>query len=1478
MSQRRIALLLLSFAISTAWALGGTVAPAYAESSWVVTSTEDTDGACNPGQCTLRAAIRAANASVGGDVITFDIAPAGPKTIVVGAGSNSSLPIILDSDVVIDATSQPGGGAHGIRLDDADAGGGEHGLILEGDRITIRGFTITRFDGWGILVWGGSSERIQGNWVGTSDGVTDQGTGDDGIRLEDGGSSLIGGPGSGEGNLVSGGNNDGIEIHDSNNNVVSGNMVGLTANGLSRLPNASTGIELSGTSSGNRVGGLLPEERNYASGNDGIGVQLIGNQLADGTCKTPEHNVVQGNYLGLDINGGRMSPSGNRGEGVALHVCARHNIIGGTNPAARNIISGNAADGVELDSTGGPGGTVAVCDNVVQGNYIGLSPSGLGRRDNFDDGVGLDNGACNNLVGGTEPGARNYISGNSNDGVDISHIGSNGNVVEGNVIGLGVNNSTIHNGWYGVMFRSKPQRNVVRGNVISGNAKGGIRMQDFQSYFNEVRQNLIGTDITGTAARANLGHGIWLFDGPNDNLISGNTIMWNSGAGIAIERPPGSTFSTRKNRITDNRMGGNGGLGIDLLPVAGLNPSDGINDDIQIGNNGIDSPVIIRATANGVRGTAPPNTSVEVYRSNPDAGETNGEGSALINTVTANAIGEWCLPQSGLTGTVTATATDTAGNTSEFAANTTVADDETVCGATAEPGLLFADDFTGPNGSPPANWTVTRSAGGTGAGASVQDNTLREDVILSPAQDGALQYVQARANNVQPNWSATRIDFLWQMQTDAGTTQTIGAFLTPQVATGNASNASDYLRVRVANGQLSLVRRVAGGSPTTIWSGPVTAGTTLRQFQLQLDGTNLRLYEGAVGSSPALRVGPMAHGLTWTSGHLYLHSHNSSAATPYLGRFDTVRIYDRGTTNTTALTVSAVAPLEGTTEVPTTSNAEASFSEVMDPNTINTSTFTLVKLGTGQPVSAQVGYDPVAKKAILDPDVDLEAGTAYTATLEGGASGIKDAAGNPLAADKVWSFTTAAQDTTPPETTIGSGPPGLTSSASATFSFSSSESNSTLECSLDNAAYSSCTSPQDYASLSDGSHIFEVRATDAVGNVDATPASRTWTVDTVAPETPLIDSPADNSQDNTGNIIVSGTAEPGTTVELFDGTSSRGTAQAGADGEWSKALTGVSDGSHTYTAKATDGAGNVSGASNARTVVVDATAPETIIESGPSGPTRSDSASFGFSASEPGSTFECSEDGAAFSICSSPKEFAALAEGSHSFEVRATDAAGNTDTSPARRTWAVDTTAPTLVSVAPTDSEIGVSTSTNVVITFSEEMDAKTIDGTTFALTKQDGTAPVGATVTYDAANKRAILDPNADLGEVATYLATVRGGAGGIKDLAGNVLEADKTWTFTTSLTAPGNLSASRSGSSSNQRIDLTWIDRSSVEAGFVVERSTTSNFASNLVTFRVGANATSFRDTALQRHTTYYYRVFAVDSAGRRSAPSTVAAVSTK
>ena len=231
-----------------------------------------------------------------------------------------------------------------------------------------------------------------------------------------------------------------------------------------------------------------------------------------------------------------------------------------------------------------------------------------------------------------------------------------------------------------------------------------------------------------------------------------------------------------------------------------------------------------------------------------------------------------------------------------------------------------------------------------------------------------------------------------------------------------------------------------------------------------------------------------------------------------------------------------------------------------------------------------------------------------------------DQAGNADASPATHTWTI---DTTAPNTTIGSGPADPTNSTSATFSFTSSETGSTFECRLGAGTFAACSSPATYTLLSEGAHVFEVRAIDAAGNTDPTPASRSWTVDTIAPAAPVIENPAEGSTSNTGGFTLSGTAEAGANVEIFEGLASRGTTTASAGGSWSKALTGVADGSHSYTARATDPAGNVSAASNSRTIVVDTAAPNTTIGTGPAGSTASTGAIFSFSADDPAATFEC---------------------------------------------------------------------------------------------------------------------------------------------------------------------------------------------------------------------------------------------------------------
>ena len=155
----------------------------------------------------------------------------------------------------------------------------------------------------------------------------------------------------------------------------------------------------------------------------------------------------------------------------------------------------------------------------------------------------------------------------------------------------------------------------------------------------------------------------------------------------------------------------------------------------------------------------------------------------------------------------------------------------------------------------------------------------------------------------------------------------------------------------------------------------------------------------------------------------------------------------------------------------------------------------------------------------------------------------------------------------------------------------------------------------------------------------------------------------------------------------------------------------LAEGAHTFAVRAIDTAGNVDPSPATRTFTVDTAAPDTTITSGPTGPTNSASASFAFTSTEPGATFECRLDTAAFAACTSPQAYSALAAGEHTFAVRATDAAGNVDATPATRTFTVDTTAPnTTIDSGPTGT-IGVTTADVHVLELGDGLDVRVPPG-----------------------------------------------------------------------------------------------------------------------------------------------------------------------
>ena len=97
-------------------------------------------------------------------------------------------------------------------------------------------------------------------------------------------------------------------------------------------------------------------------------------------------------------------------------------------------------------------------------------------------------------------------------------------------------------------------------------------------------------------------------------------------------------------------------------------------------------------------------------------------------------------------------------------------------------------------------------------------------------------------------------------------------------------------------------------------------------------------------------------------------------------------------------------------------------------------------------------------------------------------------------------------DTTAPIVSITEAPTILSNSSYLTFTFGS-EQGARFECSLDGAAFATCVSSKIYSAVAQGSHTFQVRATDGAGNASA-PTSYTWTIDSIAPETTITSSPA----------------------------------------------------------------------------------------------------------------------------------------------------------------------------------------------------------------------------------------------------------------------------------------------------------------------------------------------------------------------------------
>ena len=599
-------------------ALGLCAATVQAQTVFTVTHTGDA------GAGSLRRAIEDANANAGADVIEFNIPGDGPHTIQ----PFTPLPNITDP-VIIDGYSQPGSAANTnpvgqglntvlmIELSGQLLPGNVAGLTITAGESTVRGLVINNFPRQGILLETLGGNAVEGCFVGTDvTGTVSAPNGFSGVLVDNVSDNVIGGTSAASRNLLSGGNTfHGMALFGVGavDNRVEGNLIGTDVTGTTALGSVFFGVNVASGASNNVIGGTAAGAGNVISGNGSWGVAIH---------ISSHDNRVAGNYIGTDVLG--VVPIPNGGDGVRVTGGSTGNVIGGTDPAARNVISGNEGDGVEIKDSD----TIA---NRVEGNYIGTDATGTATLANGNNGVEIENARGNTIGGpaGTTPGG--------------------------------------------------PCTGAC--NLISGNGEEGIKLD--RAHENVIQGNLIGTDVTGGAALGNANHGVIFINVSNRNRIGGttreqgNTIAYNGVDGLWIDSGSGNTIEA--NAIFDNQK-----LGIDL-EGGSEDPFEVTANDNRDQDGGPNQrqnfPVLTSATSgsiaiDGTLNSTPSETLTLAFYANETCDDSgHGEGQTFLGTAAVTTDSSGNVAFSAMIDVevepgqfVTATATGADGSTSEFSA------------------------------------------------------------------------------------------------------------------------------------------------------------------------------------------------------------------------------------------------------------------------------------------------------------------------------------------------------------------------------------------------------------------------------------------------------------------------------------------------------------------------------------------------------------------------------------------------------------------------------------------------------------------------------------------------------------------------------------------------------------------------------------------------------------------------------------------
>lgn len=352
-----------------------------------------------------------------------------------------------------------------------------------GSRNIISGNTYNQ-----VQVYTGNNSRVLGNYIGPDISGTQALPSQFGALSIQAQGVQVGGLSPWARNIISGNSKEGIALNDSDGARVQGNYIGVDASGMRALPNGGSGITLTGKQTVT-IGGLEPGSGNVISGNKTDGIQLSSYSEAG--------YYILGNLIGTDRTG--TQAIGNR-LGIGIFGCQSNAFIGGPEPAARNVISGNRSAGIQLTRFYTHG-------VVVQGNYIGVDLSGSKPLGNGSDGIGVYSSSSNVVRG-------NVIAANAADGIYLGKSSTDtnlgiGNVIIGNRIGLN-----------------------FTGTISMGNTQNGVGIADSS-------KNLIGglEFGDGNVIAYNGANGIQVRSNAFGNTLSGNCIYANAALGIELGRP-----------------------------------------------------------------------------------------------------------------------------------------------------------------------------------------------------------------------------------------------------------------------------------------------------------------------------------------------------------------------------------------------------------------------------------------------------------------------------------------------------------------------------------------------------------------------------------------------------------------------------------------------------------------------------------------------------------------------------------------------------------------------------------------------------------------------------------------------------------------------------------------------------------------------------------------------------------------------------